>query len=104
DNQTDGTFDLFFDARISNAIGQMTRSGDASVQGNTLGGSALTGDAMSLVNLLNMLLSGWGTLGSDDIATFVANVDGDVVGDLYINPAAINGNGSTDLDVTVAQS
>lgn len=102
---TTGTFDLFFNASVSNRIGQMTRSGDASVQGNTLGGSALTGDAQSIANILNLLQSSWGTLGSDDIATFVANVDGDVVGDLYIDPSLIPvGNGNSDIDINVAQN
>jgi hypothetical protein len=99
---TTGTFDLFFDASVSNAIGQMSRSGDASIQGNTRAGNALTGDAQSIANILNLLQSSWGDLGSDDISTFVANVDGDVVGDLFIDPSQLaSGSGSTDLDINV---
>ncbi len=99
---TTGTFDLFFDASVSNRIGQMSRSGDASIQGNTRAGSVLTGDAESIANILNLLQSSWGDLGSDDISTFVANVDGDVVGDLLIDPSQISGgSGTTDLDINV---
>lgn len=97
-----GTFDLFFNAAISNKIGQMSRSGNAVVQGNTTGGSALTGDAAALANVLSMIQSTWGSLGSEDLAVFMANIDGDVVGDLYVDPSALVGSGNTDLDVTIA--
>lgn len=100
---TNGTFDLFFDATISNKIGQMSRSGNASVFGNTLGGSALSGDAAAIANVLSMLQSSWGTLGSDDLAYFMANVDGDVHGDLYVDPNALSGGSKdTNLDVNVS--
>lgn len=99
---TNGTFDLFFDATISNKIGQMSASGDATVQNNTLGGSALTGDATTLLNLLNMIQSSWGQLGSDDIAMFMANIDGDVVGDLYVDPNGLAAaSGTTNIDLSV---
>lgn len=102
---TTGTFDMFFDARISNAIGQMSRSGNATVQGSTIGGSASSGDANSIANILNLLQSSWGTLGSDDISTFVANIDGDVVGDLFVDPSALaSGSGNTELDVNIARN
>ncbi len=98
-----GNFDLYFDATISNKIGQMTRSGSALVQGNTYGGDATSGNAQSLVNLLNMIQSSWGGLGSQDIALFTANIDGTVVGDLYVDPDALAAKTSaTKLDVTVA--
>lgn len=99
---TTGTFDLFFNAAVSNKIGQMSKSGNASVQGNTTGGNALTGDATALANVLNMIQSTWGSLGSEDLAVFMANIDGDVVGDLYVDPSALVGSGNTDLDVTIA--
>lgn len=97
------TFDLFFDASVSNKIGQISQSGNASVFGNTFGGDATSGDAMGLVNLLNMLQSSWGSLGSDDIALFMANIDGNVTGDLMVNPNAIMGSSAnTDIDVNVS--
>jgi len=100
---TNGTFDLFFDAKISNKIGQMSKSGNATVFGNTLGGNALSGDAAAIANVLNMLRSSWGTLGSDDVAYFMANIDGNVVGDLYVDPSALTGgSGNKDIDVKVS--
>lgn len=105
DGTQDATFDLFFDVSISNKIGQLSQSGNATVQGNTLGGDAITGDATAIANLLNMIQSSWGGLGSDDIALFVANLDGDVVGDLYIDPNALaNSSGSTNIDVNASSS
>jgi len=102
---TNGQFDMFFNASISNSIGQMALSGNASVQGNTNGGDAISGDAQTIANILNMLQSSWGTLGSDNISTFVANVDGNVVGDLTIDPSQINSaGGNTNLDVNVANN
>lgn len=100
---TNGTFDLFFNAAISNKIGQMSRSGNASVFGNTIGGSALSGDAAAIANVLSMLQSSWGTLGADDMAYFMANIDGNITGDLYVDPGAISsGSGNTNLDVNVS--
>lgn len=100
------TFDLFFNASISNKIGQMSQSGNASVQGNTLGGSALTGDALAIANLLNMIQSSWGGLGSEeDIALFIANIDGDVTGDLYVDPNALaKKSGDTKIDVNATSN
>ena len=100
---TNGTFDLFFNASISNKIGQMSRSGNASVQGNTWGGNALTGDALALLNVLNMLQASWGDLGSDELSVFMANLDGDITGDLYIDPSQIGtSGGNKNIDVNVA--
>lgn len=98
-----GNFDLFFDASISNKIGQMGQSGDASVDGNTLGGDATSGDALGLLNVLSMIQSAWGELGSEDIALFMANIDGDINGDLMVNPNALSSDSAnTDIDVTVS--
>lgn len=102
-DSTQGTFDLFFDATISNKIGQLSRSGDAAVQGNTTAGNAASGDATALANILSMLQSTWGSLGNQDLSVFMASIDGDVVGDLYVDPGALAQNsGNNSLDVTVA--
>lgn len=102
-SQTTGVFDLFYNARISNTIYSSASTGDALVQANTSGGSALTGDAQAIANILNLLQSTWGELGGEDIATFIANVNGDVVGDIYIDPNQITSNGgSRDIDINAA--
>lgn len=103
DSTLNGTFDGFFDTTISNVVNSNAHSGDALLQGNTNAGDALSGDAAAIVNILNMLQSGWGTLGSPDIATFVANINGDVHGDLYLDPSQVNSNANNaDVDVNIA--
>jgi hypothetical protein len=101
-----GNFNLFFNAAISNKIGQISRSGNASVQGNTLGGNALTGDAEALATLLNMIQSSWGGLGSDeDMALFIANIDGNLTGDLLVDPNALaNQSGNTNINVNATSN
>lgn len=103
-NNTSGTFDLFFDVSVSNKIGQLAQSGNASVLGNLSAGNALTGDTQSIANVLNMLQSSWGTLGSGDVSSFVANIDGNVVGDLFIDPNQFPAGtgGNSDIDINVA--
>ncbi len=100
-NQSNSNFDLFYDAKISNNINQLSTTGNAIVQGNTLGGSATTGNADNITNLINLLQSSWGALGSHNISTFVANIDGNVTGDLYVDPSALTntiGNGNTKIN------
>lgn len=106
DASSQGFFDLFYNTRISNNITSYAGSGDASIMQNTTAGSALTGNALALVNLLNILQSSVNPLGGN-INTFVQNIDGNVVGDLYINPsqeissnlAAQNATGNFDITV-----
>jgi hypothetical protein len=101
-----GTFDLFFDGSISNSYESNATSGDALVQGNTTAGSALSGDAAAIATLLNLLQSSW--LEEDSqIATFINNIDGNVYGDLLIDPAKLPYNlavGNSDVDVNIATS
>jgi hypothetical protein len=103
---TNGMFDLFFNGSISNNLSSSAISGDSLVQGNTKAGSALTGDAAALENVLNMLQSSW--LGqSSDLATFVTNVDGSVFGDLLIDPSALAyklGTNNTNVDVKLSNN
>lgn len=108
DTDNNGMFDLFFNGAISSTIKSNATSGDALVQSNTAAGSALTGDATAIANVLNMLQSSW--LGqSGDLATFITNIDGNVYGDLTIDPgqlpsgnlSANNGYGG-DVDINVS--
>ena len=87
-NNNNATFNLFYDSRISNTINSTSRSGDASVLQNTSGGSALSGDAQGIVNLLNLLQSSW-----NPDATFTANINGNVTGDLLLDPNQIINSG-----------
>lgn len=106
DNNSNSIFDLFYDSSISNTINSNAQSGDALVSGNTTGGSALTGDAAAMVNLINMIQSNWG-FGSSPLL-FISNLFGDIVGDLMINPGTPDGSGNGcglcqggDVDVNV---
>lgn len=102
-NNINDTFNLFFNGAISNNINSNAVSGDALVQGNTKAGSALSGDAVAIANVLNMLQSSW--LGqSSDVASFVSNLDGNVYGDLLIDPNQLPyaiGNTNSNLDVNI---
>ncbi len=83
-------FSGFYDATISNRINSSSVSGDATVSNNTRAGSATTGDAETIVNLINLLQSSW-NLGNG-FTTFTSDIKGDVVGDIYIDPRVLQQN------------
>lgn len=103
--ETNGTFDLFYNSNISNSLTSLAQTGNALINGNTLGGSALSGDAMAIANLVNMLQSSWG-IGQGNLLTFLSNITGDVFGDLMFDPAALpantNVNQTTNVDVNAS--
>ena len=78
-------FTGFYDAGISNRIVSRAISGDALVSRNTLAGSALSGDALVISNLFNLLQSST-NIGAGGMASFMYDINGDVIGDLYIDP------------------
>jgi hypothetical protein len=86
-SSNNGFFGGFYDASISNKLDSTAHSGNASVMQNTIAGNALTGNAVTMANLINLLQSSWNQ-DNGDLATFIANIDGDVVGDLTIDPGA----------------
>jgi hypothetical protein len=87
ETSTTGAFDLFYNNQISNGIFTQSLTGDATVSGNTTGGSAATGNALAMANIINLLNASSSFDGT--IATFSSNIYGDVVGDLLIDPAAL---------------
>jgi hypothetical protein len=100
-------FNLFYNAQISNTLSQNAVSGAAAVIGNTVGGDAISGNAMDVMNVINMLKSTFGLQNAADLMTFSANINGNVVGDLYIDPNMINNqsvavaNSDTNNNVTI---
>lgn len=106
-NNFNGTFNGFYNASISNNLNSIAQSGDASVMFNTLGGNATTGNALALANVINMLQSNADILQGNSLATFVANINGNVNGDITLNPSNIgpgsniNSNSTTNTDLTV---
>jgi len=83
-----GLYDNFYNAAISNTINQSAKTGNATVSLNTTGGSALSGNATDMVNVLNLLMSSAAPL-QNNLATFTQNVYGDVQGDIMIDPSQI---------------
>jgi hypothetical protein len=91
-NQT-GTFNTTLNnntgAIMSNVILSGAYSGNADVYANTNGGSATTGNAQAIANIINMLQSSSNVLGDPNMITFTANINGDVNGDLLLDPATL---------------
>lgn len=81
---------------VNNQIGSGARTGNSTVSGNTTAGSAKTGDAQSIANIMNMLQSS-ANFGGEGMVTFQQDINGDVVGDILLNPELIfnTGPGST---------
>jgi hypothetical protein len=107
-SSTSNIFDNFFNASISGSILSNARSGGANIFGNTAVGSVDTGNASSINNVVNILNSSWGYGGNPSVSTFLANINGDVFGDLTVNPEAIFaknnlqvGGSNTDTKLTV---
>jgi hypothetical protein len=75
-------------ASFNNILNAQANTGNASVLGNTNGGSATTGDAQDIANVVNMLQSTSNAL-SGNTVTFVANINGDVNGDLMLDPSTL---------------
>lgn len=91
-NQT-GTFNTTLNnntgAIMSNVIISGAYSGTADVTANTNGGSATSGDAQAIANIINMLQSSSNVMGGPGMVTFTANINGDVNGDLLLDPATL---------------
>lgn len=88
-NTNNGTFNNFYNASISNKLNSMASTGNAGVYYNTTAGGATSGNAVVTSNLINMLQSaGFDTSG---LLNFNATIQGDVVGDLLIDPSQLSG-------------
>lgn len=94
-----GFFSGFYNARITNTVNTTSHSGNAGVVQNTIGGDALSGNADTMANLLTMLQSSWDP-NNGGPQTFVANINGDVDGDLTIDPSLISTTGPGSLNAT----
>jgi hypothetical protein len=82
-----GFFDTYYNAAISNSTSAAAMSGNAYVTANTAGGSAVSGDATAISNVINLLQSAGFDTGN--MTNFSANIQGDVVGDLIIDPGTL---------------
>lgn len=93
-----GFFDLYHNASISNNITNAAQSGNATSEGNTVVGNTLTGSATAMLTLLNLLQSAWGPLGSG-VTTFMTDIFGNVIGDLFIDPSQLSGSTANQTSV-----
>ena len=83
------TFSGFYNANISNNLISSAQSGNAFVAHNTTAGNATSGDAAAISTILNLLQSSTSIGDLDKVATFTTNIDGNVVGDLHIDPGTV---------------
>ena len=85
-------------ATIANHLGSTALSGAAVVVGNTGAGDAASGNATAAANLVNSVNSA-STLDGGTVMTFTANINGDVQGDLLVDPSQLQpASGSSALD------
>lgn len=75
-------------ATMQNSIGSTGTTGNANVTDNNTAGGATTGDATVVANVLNSLQSA-SSLANGNVVTFTANLEGNVQGDLIIDPNAL---------------
>lgn len=71
---------------LDNKVLSDALSGNASVTGNTNAGSALTGDASAVANIINAVNSSISADKNQKVATFTKDVVGDVKGDIVLYP------------------
>ena len=95
-------------ATVNNAINSQANSGNAVALQNTTAGDVTSGNAVDVANVVNLLQSASSAFGrGGNAVTFVANINGDVNGDLLLNPANLSAiqpagsksSGNTDLTV-----
>lgn len=75
-------------ASITNNLTAGSSSGNAVVLSNTSAGNASSGNSTDIANVMNLLQSTSNALGGNAV-TFVANINGDVNGDLMLDPSTL---------------
>jgi len=88
-NNSNGTIDSTTGITVNNLIGSSALSGDATVSQNTTAGNAASGDAQAQANVINLLQSNAAGL-QGNVATFNANIYGNVQGDITLDPSQLN--------------
>ena len=87
-SENNNTFDLFYNASISNTLSSGATSGNALLIGNTSAGNATTGDASVIANIINLLQSS-ANLSGANTTVFTSNIVGNVQGDILIDPSIL---------------
>ena len=89
DGQSDLTQNNQTGVSLGNVIVGQATSGNAIVLANTSGGTANTGNALDEATIVNLLQSSSNAVGNGNAVTFIANIDGNVDGDLLLDPATL---------------
>jgi hypothetical protein len=76
------------DITIGNTINSNATTGNATGHDNYIVGNATSGNAAAVANIINLIQSSAGLAGPG-LATFTRDIQGDVNGDLLIDPAAL---------------
>lgn len=87
-NTSDQTTNNGTTVGMGNTITSTSASGSAAVLNNNNIGTVATGDASAIANVVNMLQS-QASFSGTGLATFTKNIQGDVSGDLIIDPASL---------------
>lgn len=74
---------------MANGVSATATTGDSSVTANTSAGNATTGDAKASVLVVNSLQSNTTICGDGNTLFFVTDIDGDVNGDILLDPATL---------------
>lgn len=92
-------------ASMNNQITGVATSGNAVVLGNTSAGGATTGNVQDVANIVNLLQSSSNALGTgSNVVTFTTNIDGDVVGDLLLDPSQLTNTQNASSDTTLTNN
>ena len=83
-----GSSDIVMNTDLATTVNSDANSGDSASIANTNVGDTSTGDALAMTNILNLLQSQT-SLGGGEVATFTANIDGNLQGDFLIDPTAL---------------
>lgn len=93
DNNT-GTGGSSTGATIGATVDSTAASGDATASHNDTVGNTATGNTQASATVVNQLQSQSG-LSNPNVATFTANIQGNVTGDMLIDPASFSGTVNT---------
>lgn len=109
DQDNDNTVTNTTGAALNNTIDATSQSGDVAATQNKKVGAVSSGDATATTTVVNQLQS-QSSLDGGTVATFTANIQGDVSGDLVIDPAnlaqntAVDPTGMTNAQISNAMS
>lgn len=100
------SINLNTDISVLNFLSSLVYSGNVSVGDNRNIGGVSSGNALAVANIINLLQSS-ASFGNGDVSSFTADIQGNVYGDLLLDPAlltSLQGTGANlggDVDINV---